>query len=69
MNRVNPKFILRNHMAEVAIRAAQAGDFAETQRLQQVLRHPFDEQDPAASAAYAGFPPDWASSIEVSCSS
>ena len=69
MKRVNPKFILRNHLAEVAIRDAQAGDFAETQRLLKVLQRPFDEQDAAASERYAGFPPDWAQSIEVSCSS
>jgi uncharacterized protein YdiU (UPF0061 family) len=69
MNRVNPKFVLRNHLAEVAIRAAQGGDFSETERLLKVLQHPYDEQDDAASAAYAGFPPDWAGSIEVSCSS
>ncbi len=69
MNRVNPKFILRNHQAEVAIRDAQAGDFTETQRLLKVLQQPFDEQDAAASTAYAGFPPEWAQSIEVSCSS
>ena len=67
MNRVNPKFVLRNHLAEVAIRQAQAGDFTETQRLLQVLERPYDEQ-PEASA-YADFPPDWAQQIEVSCSS
>jgi uncharacterized protein YdiU (UPF0061 family) len=67
MNRVNPTFVLRNHLAEVAIRAAQAGDFAETGRLLKVLERPFDEQ-PEASA-YADFPPDWAQHIEVSCSS
>ena len=69
MNRANPKFVLRNHLAEAAIRAAQGGDFGETQRLLKVLQHPFDEQDASASAAYAGFPPEWAQSIEVSCSS
>lgn len=67
MNRVNPKFVLRNHLAEVAIRQAQAGDFAETQRLLKVLEHPYDEQ-PEASAD-ADFPPAWAQQIEVSCSS
>ena len=67
MNRVNPKFVLRNHLAEVAIRQAKAGDFAEVQRLLKVLSLPFDEQP--ESAAYAGFPPEWAQSIEVSCSS
>ena len=69
MNRVNPKFVLRNHLAEVAIRDAQSGDFAEVDRLLKVLRRPFDEQDTAASDCYAGFPPEWAQSIEVSCSS
>ncbi|MES2991832.1 MAG: YdiU family protein [Pseudomonadota bacterium] len=69
MNRVNPKFVLRNHLAEGAIRAAQGGDFGETERLLQVLQHPYDEQDDAATAAYAGFPPEWAQGIEVSCSS
>ncbi len=67
MNRVNPKFVLRNHLAEVAIRQAKSGDFSETQRLLNVLSRPFDEQPDAS--AYAGFPPDWASAIEVSCSS
>jgi uncharacterized protein YdiU (UPF0061 family) len=67
MNRVNPKFILRNHLAEVAIRAAQGGDFSEIDRLLKVLARPFDEQP--ENAVYADFPPDWAQSIEVSCSS
>jgi uncharacterized protein YdiU (UPF0061 family) len=67
MNRVNPKYVLRNHLAEVAIREALAGDFTETQRLLKVLERPFDEQP--EHAAYAGFPPEWAQSIEVSCSS
>ena len=69
MNAVNPKFVLRNHLAESAISRAQAGEFGETQRLLKVLQRPFDEQDADTSAAYAGFPPEWASSIEVSCSS
>jgi serine/tyrosine/threonine adenylyltransferase len=67
MNRVNPKFVLRNHLAEVAIRQAKLGDFSEVQRLLKVLSRPFDEQPEAAD--YASFPPDWAQSIEVSCSS
>jgi uncharacterized protein YdiU (UPF0061 family) len=67
MNRVNPKFILRNHLAEVAIRQAQQGDFTETRRLLELLQRPYDEQP--EFAAYADFPPEWAQSIEVSCSS
>ncbi|HEV7913181.1 MAG TPA: protein adenylyltransferase SelO family protein, partial [Albitalea sp.] len=67
MNRVNPKFILRNHLAQEAIHQAQNGDFGETARLLKVLQRPFDEQP--EHAAYADFPPDWAQHIEVSCSS
>jgi len=67
MKRVNPKFVLRNHLCEVAIRAAEAGDFTPTQELLKVLQRPYDEQP--EWSAYADFPPDWAQSIEVSCSS
>jgi serine/tyrosine/threonine adenylyltransferase len=67
MHRANPKFVLRNHLAQGAIERAQQGDFGETQRLLKVLERPFDEQP--EHEAYAGFPPDWASQLEVSCSS
>jgi uncharacterized protein YdiU (UPF0061 family) len=67
MQRINPKYVLRNHLAEAAIRAAEDGDFGETERLHAVLQRPFDEQP--ESAVYADFPPAWAESIEVSCSS
>ncbi len=69
MNRINPKFVLRNHLAEVAIQNAQAGDFAEVDRLLTVLQQPFDESPAGATASDAGFPPEWAQTIEVSCSS
>ena len=67
MNRVNPKFVLRNHLAQAAIEQAQQADFSEVQRLLQVLERPFDEQP--EHSAYADFPPAWAQQIEVSCSS
>lgn len=68
MNQVNPKYILRNYMAEQAIRLAQdEGDYGEVNRLLQLLKHPFDEQPEMAH--YATTPPDWAQSISVSCSS
>ena len=67
MNRVNPKFVLRNHLAQAAIERAQQGDFGEVQHLLQVLQRPFDEQP--ENAAYADHPPAWAQQIEVSCSS
>ncbi|PCE28631.1 hypothetical protein BWP39_00135 [Paraburkholderia acidicola] len=67
MNQVNPRFILRNHLAETAIRHAKEKDFSEVERLAAVLRRPFDEQP--EHDAYAALPPDWASTLEVSCSS
>jgi uncharacterized protein YdiU (UPF0061 family) len=63
----NPKFILRNHLGELAIRQAKAGNFAMVQDLLLVLQAPFDEHP--THEAWAGLAPEWASSIEISCSS
>lgn len=68
MKAANPKFVLRNHMAETAIRKAEdEGDYSEIERLLSLLRHPCDEQPQFDH--YAGVPPEWARSISVSCSS
>jgi len=68
MRVVNPKYILRNHLAEVAIRrATDHHDYSEIARLHTLLTHPFEEQPELE--AYAAEPPDWANKIEVSCSS
>lgn len=67
MRRANPKFILRNYLAENAIRAARERDYAEIARLHAVLRAPFDEH--LESEAYAATPPVWAAELSVSCSS
>ncbi|MET0962815.1 MAG: protein adenylyltransferase SelO [Noviherbaspirillum sp.] len=67
MHRTNPKYVLRNYLAQQAIEKAQAKDFSEVQRLLAVLERPYDEQPD--SEHYAALPPDWASELEVSCSS
>ena len=67
MDQVNPKFVLRNHLAQIAIQKAQQKDFSEVQRLLHILQRPFDEQPEYES--YAALPPDWAAGISVSCSS
>lgn len=68
MKRANPRFVLRNHLAEVAIRKARdERDFSEVDRLLRVLRRPYDEQP--EHEAYAALPPDWAAGLELSCSS
>ncbi len=67
MDAVNPKYVLRNYLAQIAIEKAQNKDFSEVARLLAVLEKPFDEQP--ENAHYAALPPDWASTLEVSCSS
>ncbi len=68
MKQVNPKYILRNYMAEIAIRKAEEDkDYSEVDRLFKILQSPYSEQPD--DEQYAGFPPDWANSISVSCSS
>ena len=67
MDRVNPKYVLRNYLAQVAIEKAQQHDYTEIARLLAVLQKPFDEQP--EHQHYAALPPDWASHLEVSCSS
>jgi len=67
MDASNPKYVLRNYLAQTAIERAQEKDFSEVRKLQQILENPFDEQP--QHAQYAELPPDWARGLEVSCSS
>lgn len=67
MNQVNPKFILRNHLAQQAIEKAEQHDFSEVRKLLDILTHPFDEQE--ENAHYAQEAPEWAKQLSVSCSS
>lgn len=67
MLRTNPKYVLRNHLAELAIRAAQAKDFSKVQELLVVLERPYEEHP--ALEHLAELPPHWASEIAISCSS
>jgi uncharacterized protein YdiU (UPF0061 family) len=67
MQQVNPAYVLRNYMAQDAIKAAENGDFSEVELLLTILKDPFVSRPEAEK--YAGLPPDWASEITVSCSS
>jgi len=67
MKLVNPKYILRNYLAQQAIEAAQRQDFSEIDKLRRILSRPFDEQP--EHETYAALPPDWANELSVSCSS
>ena len=63
----NPKYVLRNWVAEKAIQRAREKDFSEVRRVLTCLRKPFDEQPEYEE--YAAPPPDWANGLAVSCSS
>jgi len=69
MNRNNPKFVLRNYIAQNAIEKAENGDFSETERLlTRALYHPYDEQNDTELSekfAYDAIPPQWAAELCV----
>ncbi len=67
MLNTNPKYVLRNHLGEQAIQAARQKDFSMVADLLKVLETPYDEHP--EFDAWAGFPPDWAAQISISCSS
>lgn len=67
MNSVNPKYVLRNHLAQMAIDKAKQQDFSEIKVLLKILSKPFDDQD--EYEAYSMPPPPDLEKIEVSCSS
>ncbi len=67
MMRVNPKFVLRNHVAQAAIEQAQAGNYGEVNALLEVLQNPFEEQP--GMERFNTLPPEESKRIAVSCSS
>jgi len=67
MLKTNPAYVLRNHLGELAIRAAKQKDFSEVAKLLKLVSNPYLEQ--TGCEAYADFAPDWAGQIEISCSS
>ena len=58
MNRVNPKYVLRNYLAQQAIDALESGDASFMERLMAVLQRPYDEQP--EHDAFANRRPEWA---------
>ncbi|MCG2580043.1 MAG: YdiU family protein [Marinobacter sp.] len=67
MRKVNPKYILRNYLAQQVIQEAQNGDYEPMKALLKVLEKPFDEQP--EFEGYAALPPDWGKHLNISCSS
>ncbi|HRG66871.1 MAG TPA: protein adenylyltransferase SelO family protein, partial [Saprospiraceae bacterium] len=58
MNAVNPRFILRNYMVQLAIEAAEKGDYSKVESLYQLSKTPYKVQD--GDDAWIVKSPDWA---------
>ena len=67
INTSNPKYILRNYMAQEAIEAAEDADFSVLETLIEVITFPYDEL--GKYEYFANRSPDWAKNLEISCSS
>ena len=67
MNANNPKYILRNYMAQEAIEAAENSDFSALETLIEVISSPYDGLKKFEH--FSNRSPDWAKDLEISCSS
>lgn len=65
MNKINPKYVLRNYMAQLAIEAADATDYSIVKELYELLLKPYEEQ--VSGQKWFAKRPEWARN-KVGCS-
>jgi uncharacterized protein YdiU (UPF0061 family) len=58
MNKVNPKYVFRNYLAQLAVDKAEQGDYAMVEELLDTLRRPYDDQP--GKEHLAAKRPEWA---------
>ena len=69
MKTVNPKYVLRNHLAQEVIEEAEKGDYRGVEAFLRVLQRPFEEGSEEEERRWAGSVPGWARGLKCSCSS
>ncbi|MGB0733694.1 MAG: protein adenylyltransferase SelO [Pontibacterium sp.] len=67
MQTTNPVYILRNYMAEEAIRDAHMGDYKKIAQILELVRQPYVRHE--EDLGYDQAPPSWAAAINLTCSS
>lgn len=66
MDSVNPRYVLRNHIMETAIKEAlERENYSEIEKVRKIFENPFSDQSGCES--YAADPPEWSKSLVVSC--
>ncbi|XP_052792950.1 protein adenylyltransferase SelO-like isoform X3 [Mya arenaria] len=69
MKKTNPRYILRNWIAQAVIEQTQKNNFEDIHSVLNILTNPFTYNKVAEQRGLAGPPPDWAGKLRVSCSS
>jgi len=69
MQAANPRYILRNWIAQEAIQRAEENDFTEVQFLLELFKNPYKINKDAEAKGFASPPPNWANKLVLSCSS
>ncbi|ORX89448.1 UPF0061-domain-containing protein [Basidiobolus meristosporus CBS 931.73] len=73
MKQSNPKYVLRNWIAQEAIDDAEKQDFQKVRDVLKILQNPFNDEIPGVSqdllVKYASEVPEWGKGIQCSCSS
>jgi len=69
MNHNNPRYILRNYLAQQAIKQAESGNYEEVKRLFHLLSDPYDQSGKYREYEYDKLPPQWTTKLTLTCSS
>lgn len=69
MLKTNPRYILRNWIAQVAIEHTEKNNFTFVNKVLKILENPYVYNQEAEDLGFGVQPPDWAQTLKVSCSS